>query len=224
MEAASRASPNSDSQPSFDADRPLFTIGQASFLSGTPVKNINNWLERGVLTIGQPPPYRKHGWRFSLADAIQLRIASDLATRIGVDLPTAATVARKALEVAHRAGIPADGTAHASGAGGNASLLSVLVAYDADGAPVGAAYAVRGPGIVVPPVFRDLRTGAVADGDAALRRAHVVVPVSAVVEDLIDRVARMIEALEAELAKPEAETAFAAEPAAAVPEAVPVAS
>lgn len=197
----------------FVADKPILTIGQVSFLSGAAVNLISTWQDKGALTCGEPPPrgYRKHGWRFSFADAIQVRVFADLA-RAGAPLATCGAVARKAEAVARRAGIVRDGLAHPSGA--ELPHLSLLIGHAADGRPAGAAVATRPPGIVVPPVFRDLVTGAPADADAVLRRAHTVVPLSAVVDDMIARAWAMIEALEAELAKPEGETSFLPEPSA----------
>ncbi|WP_374330450.1 MerR family transcriptional regulator [Aestuariivirga sp.] len=72
-------------------DEPLFVLSEASEITRVPVKSINNWTQREVISIGT---MQRTGRRlYSILDLCQLRVMGDLSSVVNVIPGHAAAIA-----------------------------------------------------------------------------------------------------------------------------------
>ena len=154
---------------------PMFTLPDAAFLSGVPEKSIRNWMARDVLRIGQ-----KHfagRWTYSVLDVLRLSIMHSLAVNISLPVRQAAHVAEVAATIATDSTTRDTSGAFLDAADGYRPNKNIVISWDEAGEPFAAVADIKRAGNYYPP----------ASGD--LRRAHVVVPVTALFNDLVLRTA-----------------------------------
>lgn len=148
-------------------DEYRFTIRDAEFLSGVSQRNIRNWIERGVLSIGQR--HFTGRWTLNLLDVLQVRVMEDLAVRMALPSAHLGNVVKFAADTMtdwRNGKLPGENS-------------NIMLAVDENGAWLAGrmsiphhAYRVPGRG----------------DVNQALRRSHVVVPVTAMFEDILLKV------------------------------------
>ena len=160
-------------------DEYQFTLADASFLSGVPQKTIRNWLARDVLRVG-----KKHflgRWTFSFLDAVRLAVMRDLTTIVTLPLADAARLADLvAEEVVKHARRDASGKL-LNVKDGRRPNVNILVGFGADGQPKAWVANIKEPGRYYAPHYKD-------HGRAALRRTHIVIPVTAILTDTLFRI------------------------------------
>ncbi len=156
------------------ADR--LTSREAARLAKVPMSMLNNWIARGVLTFATSdrrvdPTNTQSGWKWSLLDAINLAVMYDLATRCRFPLSHAHEIARMVAGYAlsHADRIMRDADELKDGYGG-ADLICAL--------------GEKGELITLwrekPSAERESKSGGIGiDALYATRRAHIVLPVDA---------------------------------------------
>lgn len=80
-----------DSNQRYSLDEPQLTRGEASELSGSPTKDLDNWHQRGVIDLGRMTGGRR---LYSIMDVFELKIIRELTTVVQVAPSIAASVAR----------------------------------------------------------------------------------------------------------------------------------
>lgn len=160
-----------------------FTMAEAAFLTGNVEKNIRNWRAREVLEVGE-----KHflgRLAFSYLDLVQLTVMRDL-TALSFPIADAAAmaeaVAMRAVELGMRD--PVTGRL-VEGADGTRPNVNFILAFEGDKVLTTRAD-IKTPGNYYPPRHTNKAT-------APLRRVHVVVPADAIIGDLTERVAELVE-------------------------------
>jgi DNA-binding transcriptional MerR regulator len=175
-----------------------FTVADVAFLSGVPQKTIRNWLTREILKVG-----KKHflgRWTFNFLDVVRLRTMYDLAVRLAVPLDTAAIAAE------HVAKLAMDTTKRDARTGkllddrdGYRPNVNLLLSMDHQGKWHALVADIKEPGRYYPPTYEEVQS---SPSHAPLRRAHLVVPVYAIVRDVmegLERLKQRTEAVEGEL-------------------------
>jgi hypothetical protein len=163
-------------------DEYQFTVGDMAFLTGVPQKTIRNWLDRKILNIGT-----KHflgRWVFNFLDAFRLRTMRDLGIRLAMPLDAAAHAAEC---VANLAGDLAALDKRHTGDGFRPSVNLVLAIDDA-GKWHGTVANIKEPGKYYSPASNLVEA---TPSLALLRRAHIVVPVYAMLGDLTEAVVKL---------------------------------
>ena len=145
-------------------DEYRFTVRDAEFLSGVAQKNIRNWIERGVLSIGQR--HFTGRWTLNLLDVLQIRVMDDLAVRMA--LPSA--------NMGESVKYAADTMKSWRNGKLTGTNANVVFAVHDNGEWMVGRFAIDNHGYRVP-----MR----GDVNQALRRSHVVVPVTAMFEDIL---------------------------------------
>ncbi len=159
-------------------------MGDAAFLSGVPDKSIRNWMVRDVLRIG-----RKHfagRWIFSVLDVLRLSVMHNLTVNMSFNPKHAAEVAEIAATIATDSTARDTSGAFLDTADGHRPNKNLVISWGADGLPLVAVADIKSAGgyraSYPPPAGGDPET-------EPLRRAHVVVPVTAIFHDLMLRTA-----------------------------------
>lgn len=148
-------------------DERRLSMREVSLLSGVSQKTAWNWIDRGVLAVGERAPA---GWMFNIFDALALRVMDDLVNRLTGAPSEMAKVARWVCALA-REGMRRPDSPHREN-------TNALVAIGSDGRLMVTTAELRQPGLYYPPKYDDLP-------NAALRRSHIVIPVSAMLADVI---------------------------------------
>lgn len=161
-----------------------FTVAEAALVTGNVEKNVRNWLVREVVDIGERHYLGR--WVFSYLDLVRLEVMRDL-TQLSVSAAEAGQVAEAAALRAVELGVrDSVSGALVEGADGIRPNINFVVARGRDGKILVGRADIKNPGNYYPPHFRD-------EAGAPLRRTHIVVPVDALIGDLTERVADLIE-------------------------------
>ena len=81
-----------DGQTKIDINQPQFTQREAAAVAGVPMGTINNWLDRGLVSLSETPDRRLAGRRFfSIRDIIRIRAMYYCTNRFGLP-PSYATM------------------------------------------------------------------------------------------------------------------------------------
>jgi len=159
-----------------------FTLADVAFLSEVPQKTVRNWLARDVLKVG-----KKHflgRWAFNVLDAIRLAVMRDLTTFATVPLADAARLAELAASEALKSTIRNPTGQLLSAADGFRPNVMVLAGVDEQGQTKAWVANIKNPGHYYAPHY--------LDGDRkALRRTHIVIPVTAIMGDTILRIEQL---------------------------------
>jgi hypothetical protein len=152
-------------------DEPRFTMAEAARISGVPLSSIRNWQVRGTLRAGVPHFTGRH--RYSLAGAVRLAAMHDLTIRVPLRpadaVGAAELVVRRVLQLAPR---DADGYPLTDLSSISRSEALVLAVIDGE-MHVGLVDAAQPGGYV--------------DFSEQWARAHVVVPIAALLAAVLFR-------------------------------------
>jgi hypothetical protein len=174
--------------PDLAGDEPIslllrqFTLPEAAALSRVPQKSVRNWISRDVLRIGERHSFLAR-WMFSVLDVIRLRVMHDLCINLTFNPRDAARIADLVANLAMDETKRDASGRLIDGADGVRPNKNVVVAFNGAGEAEVCVADIKTPGSYYPP----LSTG----GDDPLRRAHVVVPVSTLLNDVILRTAEV---------------------------------
>lgn len=159
-----------------------FTVAEVARVAGVPSKTIRSWMERDLFIGGE-----KHftgRWMFSGFDILRLIIMGTLAT-FSIDPSKskliAALVMDRCLKATERDPVTGKLIRESKGYRPN---LNFLVAYDEDGNPFAYEKHIDEPGKFYPPTLKEVES----EGGARfrlLRRPHIVIPVDAIMGDLV---------------------------------------
>ncbi|MBF0391900.1 MAG: MerR family transcriptional regulator [Alphaproteobacteria bacterium] len=161
-----------------------FTLAEAAALSGVAEKTIRNWLAREVLKIGKRHILGR--WLFNVIDLVRLAVMNDLTQQIAMPPAEASQIANAQgiTDIVGRMTMRDESGQLLESADGYRPNINFLVAFH-EGELVGFAVNIKTPGNLYPPHHGDV-------ANAALRRAHVVIPIYATVGDLIFRIEELI--------------------------------
>ena len=151
-------------------DEPRFTTSQIVRLSGCSDKSIRNWTDRNIVSLGE----RHFTGRvvYSLLDAIRLAVMHDLTTRVPMK-PTDAAGAAELLARYVAEHSPHDDAGHpVADVNAIPRGLAYAMIFGADGKPL--------VGLVNPD-----QPGGYADFRGTWGRAHIVLPIAAIVADVL---------------------------------------
>jgi hypothetical protein len=155
-----------------------FTLGEAATLSRVPHRSIRNWMARDVIVLGERHFLGR--WMFSVLDVLKLAVMHDLCVKMTFSPSIAAKLAEAVAQVAWDSSKrDASGTLTA-GADNFRPNVNVLLNYDEAGEPHVVMANIKDPGNYYPPLRGEA-------GAASLRRAHVVIPATAMLFDVLER-------------------------------------
>jgi hypothetical protein len=155
-----------------------FTLGEAATLSRVPHRSIRNWMARDVIVLGERHFLGR--WMFSVLDVLKLAVMHDLCVKMTFSPTIAAKLAEAVAQVAWDSSKRDASGALLAGADNFRPNVNVILNYDEDGQPFVITADIKDPGKYYPMLRGDAAT-------ASLRRAHVVIPATAMLFDVLAR-------------------------------------
>lgn len=160
-----------------------FTLPEAAVLSRVPQRSIRNWIARDVIQLGERHFLGR--WMFSTLDVLKLAVMHNLCVEMTFSPPIAARVVEMVAQLAMDSTRRDASGALLDDADGRRPNQNVVINFGEDGAPSAFVADIKRAGIYYPP-----------EGDSpeakAMRRGHVVIPATAMLDDILERTVEVI--------------------------------